>query len=451
VFADAPLLTTPAGLSIAEIKVTGDEFVMLQNNSGTSIPDLSTYWLQDFNSPNPLGSGVGNSSQQLPAVSLDQGNTILLSSTTRDTCGAEVAGKLSVSLTDSGGFLELVQMSTNTNGGIDQSAGDAVSWSSGASGIIQNVPSTSKDPFGAYGLYYRVAGIAPAEFSWQQAGYDPASVCQLEVGAPTAPTPASTDSLLQSDDSPPAIIVSLATDANASATPTLPAADLGLKAPQLTELLPNPSGTGTDDTDEYIELYNPNGTSFDLSGFVLQTGTTTKHKFIFDTGTTLPAKGFTAFYSADTSLSLSNSGGQVQLLDPLGNVIAQTDTYGTAKDGQAWALANGTWYWTLTPTPHAANRVDQTGITTATTKTVSSKSTSSGTVQGAATGSNGDGTPAATGNVADVAQVTPIHPWTLALVAILALLYGLYEYRQDVANRLYRLRKHREARRITRG
>ncbi len=163
-----PTLATPAGLSLAEIKITGNEFLMLQNN-GAAISDLSRYWLYNFNGTNPLTAGVSSSTQQLPATSLAPGQTILLSANGGATCGAAVTGKLSLSLTDSGGFLEVVQTSLSGNT-LVQTAGDAVSWSSSvnsAAGMITNVPSSTSAPNGAYYRYQNSAS-SPL-FLWQGA------------------------------------------------------------------------------------------------------------------------------------------------------------------------------------------------------------------------------------------------------------------------------------------
>lgn len=433
-----PALATPNALSFAEIKVTGDEFLVLQNNTGNTIADLSGYWLQDFNNVNPLGAGVSNSSQQLPAVGLDAGQTLLLSSAAQQTCGASVSGRLSVSLTDSGGFLELVQMGQDANGAVTQTPGDVVSWSSGASGSIQNVPSSSKDPKAAWYRYQN-----GNSYPWQAADLDSGNACQLDVVAQSGSPAQPVSSLAKAATSPPATIVSLASGGSGAAPTTMPASDLGLLAPQLSELLPNPSGTGTDNTDEFVELYNPNDKAFDLSGFTLQVGTTTTHSYVFPAGTTLAAKSFKAFYSSDTGLSMSNSGGQAVLLDPLGTQIGQTDVYGSAKDGDTWAIAKGKWYWTTTPTPGKANVINQPSGSKSSSKKSSNRK---GTVKGANTTSgSGSGT---TGSAQDVSQLTPIHPWTLALVAFFALLYGAYEYRVDLRNRFLQFRANRAARRL---
>jgi hypothetical protein len=443
--AAAPVLSAPTGLSFAEIKITGDEFLVLQNDSGAPITDLSNYWLQDFNNVNPLMVGVSNSSQQLPQVGLAAGETLLLSSVAMPTCGAAVAGKLSVSLSDSGGFLELVQMSQNANGAIAEVPGDVVSWSSGTSGSIQNVPSSSKDPKAAWYRYQN-----NANYPWQLADIDSVNTCQLDVTvAGTTKPQGLVPSLGQASSSPPATIVSLNGDGStAASTATIPASDLGLLAPQLSELLPNPNGTGTDNSDEFIELYNPNNATFDLSGFTLQVGTTTTHSYTFPAGTFLAPKSFKAFFSEQTGLSMSNTGGQATLLDPLGTSIGASDIYGTAKDGQTWAIANGKWYWTTQPTPGAANVINQPTSASGSPSKVSKKTVkNAAAVKGAKTVSSNSS--AGQLSAQNVAQVTPIHPWTLALVAMCALLYGAYEYRVDIRNRLHQFRADRAARRVT--
>src|SRR3990167_2839140 len=88
--ASPPTAAVPLGLSLAEIKVTGNEFVILQNNTGGAITDLSKYWLYVFNNINPLAAGVSSSSQQLPSGTLANGQFILLSANGGNTCGAAV-------------------------------------------------------------------------------------------------------------------------------------------------------------------------------------------------------------------------------------------------------------------------------------------------------------------------------------------------------------------------
>lgn len=446
-----PLMQAPSNnFSILEIKMTGDEFIMLQNNTASPITDLASYWLYAFNKTDPSISGATSSGQQLPLGQLDPGQTLLLSDKGRATCGAQIAGSLSLSLGDGNGFVQLTKQ-TVSNGALNAVPVDSVSWGTDTStkpkstvGIIPSVPSSTKDPAG---MYYRTLGTSNG---WQLADLDADDACQLIIPASTSDgsaAPVITSGLLDASGEPPATIISLASATTSADAPTLPASDVGLSAPRITELLPNPTGTGNDGSDEFIELYNSNSVPFDLTGFILQTGTTTKHSYVFPAGTILAAQSFKAFPSADTGLSLSNTSGMADLLDPFGNPLSQTDVYGTAKDGQSWTLAKGKWYWTSQPTPGTANVVKQ--ITTASkkgSKTAAASAKTAGAVKGAST------TTASTSSTAgaDTASA-PIHPLVLAVIAVLAVGYGVYEYRHDLANRIYQFRKNRAARRKARS
>lgn len=266
------------------------------------------------------------------------------------------------------------------------------------------------------------------------------------------------------DDSPPSVIEPPAADNSdtssseeASSPPTIPAVNIGLKSPQLSELLPNPAAPQTDADDEFIELYNPNEVRFDLSGYVLEVGTTTKHRYAFLEGTALQSHAFVAFFAADTHLSLSNTTGQARLIDPVGTVLQESDAYGVAKDNQAWIFANGSWQWTTKPTPNAINVVVAPVVKkAAVASSKQSSKKSSAKVKAAATTSKSKGSSTGTGSAqagnatTTVAQRDPVHPAVLAVIAASALLYGAYEYRRDVANKIFQLRSNRAARRAAR-
>jgi len=418
------MMAVPPTLAVAEIKITGDEFLVLQNNSDKDIADLSSYWLDEFNSYNPLDIGVSKSSQQLPAVKLAIGQTILLSSVGMNTCGAVATGKLSVNLGDTAGFLQIVQTGLGSLG-VSQTPVDALSWSSATNGQIQNVPSSSKDP---KGMYYRYAngGI----YKWQLADLDSNNACQLDVSTGGSVS----TGLEQAGGAVPSVVGVTGNSSDAG----LPADDVGLAAPRLSEILPNPAPPQTDADDEFVELYNSNNHPFDLSGFMIQVGISTTHKYTFPAGTMLQPLQFGVYYSSETGLSLSNNGGQVMLLDPSGNTLEQSDVYTKAKDGYAWVYADGLWQWTTAATPGAKNVISAPPAA----KNSSTKSNST-TVLGISTGNSSGGN----SSTAGTSTSGSLHPAILAGVGGLAVIYALYEYRHDLAAALYHFRRYREARR----
>lgn len=126
----------------------------------------------------------------------------------------------------------------------------------------------------------------------------------------------------------------------------------------ITEILPNPSG---DDTGkEYVELFNSLNTAVDVTGCILNVGSTQQAL----TGTIAP--GYTAIYG----LTLPNAaGGQVQLIS---NVQTQTITYpANLKDDEAYGLVGNEWKAGLTPTPGAINIDAQAAVMGAESETAS--------------------------------------------------------------------------------
>lgn len=427
-------------------------------NPGNTSLDMSKYQLEYFNSydltkatSSKLISLVGI----LPAHSyyLVNDDSLLL-------CYQETVDSVSLGLSSTAGMVEVLSLSQSSPGAVvAPTLLDYVSWSKTAVAGAQTLPSDVSASLRRLPLdsQNNPTVSAPGVGSWQAVKPDNANACKLVTVATSSTTsiPALTglSQLLPSAEPPATIIATTLPDDQPASSSSLPAADVGLMAPEITELLPNPEGTGNDATDEFVELYNPNGSTFDLSGFGLQAGTTVLHKYIFPAGVSLPAQSFVAFYATDTDLSLSNSGGEVKLLDPSGTSISSSQPYDTASDGQSWALAKGSWYWTTTITPNAANVINQpaTKKTASKATTSKSKTNSSSAVKGASTKKSAGQTSKSTASLASSdAPNTPIHAWTLALIAGLALLYGAYEYRTDLGNYLHKLRRHRKAGRADR-
>ncbi|MBP9852490.1 lamin tail domain-containing protein [Candidatus Saccharibacteria bacterium] len=252
-----------------------------------------------------------------------------------------------------------------------------------------------------------------------------------------------------------------------SPTPTDPApvdttstTNDGLSMPYFTELLPNPS---SDESDEYVELYNPNDEPFNLRGYELQTGTSSVHSFVITSDTLIPAESYTVLRYADTKLALSNSGGRARLLNPAKQLVDETEVYGAAKEAWAWARSSdGKWLWTDTVTPELANVITD---KTTSLLALAAKGTTSAKVKGVATKKPKATTPkkpkvakakkpkkAKKSKVAKTAKRSSmpsaaekpvsLHVGALAVVAVAALAYGGYEYRKDIANYVAKFRRH---------
>jgi hypothetical protein len=445
----AELASIPS-LTISQLKITSSsgQFITLYNATSNSL-DMSKYQLQYFNSYDLTKA----TSSRLIALSgtLPPHGYYMVNDSALLLCYQLTVNSVSLGLSSTAGLIEVLAFSQGVPGGsITPVLQDYVGWSKTAATGAQTLPSNSsawlqRQPTDTQ---HNSIVMSPGSGSWQTVQSDTTNACNTVTSSGT-PAPVGLSQLLPSVE-PLASIVDLA-DATIATAPSamLPPPDIGLMAPQITELLPNPDGTGNDTTDEFIELYNPNDVSFDLSGFTLLSGLTATKTYTFPAGSSLAPRAFMAFYAEVTGLSLSNTGSLVKLFDPPGNSISSSATYSNAKDGQAWALANGKWYWTTTQTPNAANVIKQPAAKTKKLTTTTKAKTAKTTVP-KVKAAKAIKTTTNSAAFADEPTTTPIHVWTLALVIGLALLYGAYEYRADMANRIYQLRRYLGARRANR-
>ena len=427
--------------TISPLKITSGngQIGTLYNATDTAL-DMSRYQLEYFNNYD-LSKATSSKLIALSGVVPPHGY-LMVNDGALLLCYQLTINSVSLGLSSTTGLVEVLAFNQSSPGApASPVLQDYAGWSKTAAPGAQTLPSGTnaflqRQPVDAAN---NPLVTAPGAGSWLSVQPDSGNACSLVGTGSGGTTPVQTGlSQLLPSTEPPATIAELASAGSAAAVPSMPATDIGLMAPSITELLPNPAGTGNDSTDEFIELYNPNPVSFDLSGFSLQSGTTSLHTFTFPAGTSLPAQSFTAFYSKITSLSLSNTSGQVKLLDPFGSSIASSEPYAAANDGQTWALAKGKWYWTTSPTPDKANVIHQPAAKKSSAKAAASKSkTTVGTAGKVKAASSGAGA-----SSRDEPTNNPIHLRTLALVAAAALLYGAYEYRADLANRIYQLRRY---------
>ena len=460
VYAQAEVLPD---LYIREIKITGEEFIVLQATQ--PIFDLSEYWI-GYSSNDAAANIVP--SQQLPARSLQMGQAVLLTSDGGATCDAVWTTKLTPTLGDTKGTIMLRRLQSSGASSTFTTV-DQVNWAKPAASASTNalLDLRKETVTNSYPVWYRDAAIT--SHNWRVGTMNGCVISLL----PTATLPATEVTWTNVAVEPPAIIESVTdtqeveSDAETYANP-----NVGLAPPMITELLPNPLGTGTDAVDEFIELYNSNDEAFDLSGFTLQTGAATKYKYIFPKGTKIAAKSFAVYTAAQTRLTMSNTNGQAALIDPLGTVISGSEPYVSADDGMTWALAEGEWYWTSRATPGETNIIVQvataalakTGVQStasvlgaktakSTAKTAKKpKATKATTNKSTKAKKTTSKTPVKTQSVASAAtKPTKIHWGVLAMIATGAVGYGVYAYRHDIANTAHNFRANRATRRAHRS
>lgn len=438
------LATTPPQLIISQFKISASDgqFFMIYNNTDSAV-DMSSVQLVYYNHYN-LASAT--SSKVIPlSGSLPARGYYLVNDGPLTLCYRMLVNSLSLGLSSTAGSVQVARLTQNNPGApVNSTIEDSVSWSKTAvAGVTQLPPSPQFLLRNPVDTNNNPVISDPGTGTWRSVSVSTTDPCQLTSLNVLAPPPVISASLLLLSSTPPP--VSILSIISENSGPSLPASDVGLMAPVVNEVLPNPGSPGTDAKDEFIELYNPNDKPFDLSGFQLEVGLTTVYKWKFPDGTILSGKSFTAFTSAQTSLSLNNSNGQVRLLDPFGNVISLSEEYDSAKENQTWALANNEWYWTGKSTPGAANIIGE--VQSTTTKKASTTSSGGASTKGVAT--NSSGSSALNSFDPEAPEVTQLHPSALASVAVLAVGYGAYEYKQDLTNRLRKLRADRAARRAT--
>ncbi|MEK7471903.1 MAG: lamin tail domain-containing protein, partial [Patescibacteria group bacterium] len=133
---------------------------------------------------------------------------------------------------------------------------------------------------------------------------------------------------------------------------------LPLLALKINEVFPDPATPETDSEDEWIEIFNPNDTEVNLEGYKLQTGSSFTYSFTF-IDIVIASNGYISVSSGESNLVLSNSGGAVRLLDPLGEIMDILATYPEAETSETYAWDGFVWTWTTTPTRDSENMITQ--------------------------------------------------------------------------------------------
>jgi hypothetical protein len=122
----------------------------------------------------------------------------------------------------------------------------------------------------------------------------------------------------------------------------------------LSEIFPN--AAGSDEGQEFIELFNPNDVAVELADYELYVGSNYENTYYFPAGSIIQPHGYVSFTNTDIPFTLLNSSSRVGLaLSDDGSIISEVPLYTDPKDGQSWAFINDVWQYTNQPTLGQAN------------------------------------------------------------------------------------------------
>ncbi len=124
----------------------------------------------------------------------------------------------------------------------------------------------------------------------------------------------------------------------------------------ITELFPN--APGSDDGQEFIEVFNAETFPVDISGYQLWIGLNPTKGLPLPVMTPLDPGEYRVITQALLPFSLVNTSGKVQLMNTEGLLMSESAVYDSPKEGQAWILVNDVeWQYSSQPTPGNINIV----------------------------------------------------------------------------------------------
>lgn len=122
----------------------------------------------------------------------------------------------------------------------------------------------------------------------------------------------------------------------------------------INEILPSP--TGSDETEEWIEILNKNSSEVDLSFWQISDTAGKVTIYTFPEGTKISTQGFLVLPRPTTKIVLNNDGDVITLLWPNGE-IADKVIYEKVLQGKSFNKTDSGWVWSDSPTPGTINIV----------------------------------------------------------------------------------------------
>jgi hypothetical protein len=123
----------------------------------------------------------------------------------------------------------------------------------------------------------------------------------------------------------------------------------------INEFIPNPDGS--DEENEWIEIYNAGETEVNLSGWKLKDASNKEYNF---TNEKILAGGYLVLLRPQTKITINNDAETLSLIAPSGEVASQIQYSGGSQEGYSFArYAKNDWRWTNILTPGKVNQFSQ--------------------------------------------------------------------------------------------
>ncbi len=123
----------------------------------------------------------------------------------------------------------------------------------------------------------------------------------------------------------------------------------------INEFIPNPDGS--DEENEWIEIYNAGETDVNLNGWKLKDASNKEFNF---TNEKITAKGFLILTRPQTKITINNDAEVLSLISPQGGIASQIQYSGGSQEGYSFArYAKNDWRWTNLLTLGKVNEFSQ--------------------------------------------------------------------------------------------
>jgi hypothetical protein len=124
----------------------------------------------------------------------------------------------------------------------------------------------------------------------------------------------------------------------------------------INEFIPNPDGS--DEENEWIEIYNAGETEVNLNGWKLKDASNKEYNF--NNNKKILAGEYLVLSRPQTKITINNDAETLTLIAPAGEVASQIQYSGGSQEGSSFArYAKNDWRWTNILTPEKANEFSQ--------------------------------------------------------------------------------------------